>query len=343
MQNFLLSDVAEFHILSFLDLPSILSISYLSKNYNTFINESQIIWENKILNYFNEGTNYDPIFTKELKFYYNKLNIPLLLKINDITLQKNNINYKDLFSIVHYQFTFSKKGFSQSDIIKSFTSTFYPILDTTTWSTYKNIIVDEYIIEDEIKKSIIGYFNGNHTVLACHRASRGNWETIVANKECKVGNIYYWTIHLTRYTPKTAGNAWTILIGVDDKLNISRSNDGLHYWITNGNSKGFGYCIKSDDFISPGKGCSYTESDVNTVGHYIGVCFDYRNSNNAKLTYYIKNGEDIRECCVNCTKYEDNKTEILFRPAVSIVGWQGVTILPWDGNVEILKEMKKLN
>ncbi|KAL9645143.1 hypothetical protein ABK040_002346 [Willaertia magna] len=333
MNNFLLSDVAEFHILSYLDLSSILAISCLSRNYNAFVNESQIIWENKIINYFNEGTNYDANLTKEMTFYYSKLNIPFLLGNNEI-LQRNNFNYKDLFYLVHYLFAFSKKGYSQSETIKSFASTFYPILDSKTWNKYNNI-ENDYITENGTINSIVGYFNGNHTVMACHKYPGGNWETIVANKECKVGNIYYWTIHLTRYTPQTASNAWAILIGVDDILNYNRTEGGLHYWLSSQSSNGFGYCIKTDDYIDPSHTCRYAEFDLNVACDYIGVCFDYRNIKDAKITFYINNGENVREYNMNLEK------PILFRPAVSIVGSQAVSILPWDGNINLLKEMKK--
>ncbi|KAL9658408.1 hypothetical protein ABK040_015727 [Willaertia magna] len=336
--SFLLSDVSEFHILSFLDLSSILSISCLSKNYNTFINESQIVWEDKLMNYFKKGTNYDPILINEMKFYLSKLNIPILLKNNNIL----QTNYKNIFYVFHYLFTFSKKGFLQSDTVKSFTSTFYPTMNKTNWDDFFNIQY-ECINENGKQNSIIGYFNGNHTVMACHKKPRGNWETIIANKECTVGNIYYWTIHLTRYEPKNSGNAWTILIGVDDLLNCNRNNQtkqDLHYRFGAGKSNGFGYGIKPDDYVTSKRGCSYSESNVNNVNDYVGVCFDFRNYKNIKLTFYINNGEGKRENSIDL-EVEDENT-LIFRPAVSIVGWQGVSILPWDGNVEVLREMKKL-
>ncbi|KAF0977529.1 hypothetical protein FDP41_003521 [Naegleria fowleri] len=316
MLKFIPEELLEFHVCSFLDLGTVMSLSFANKLLYELISKSEVIWTQLTIHpHADESCHADDDQASELLKY---LGLRLRKDLNDDD-HPPILDDQELFTIFknkRNQFLFHWFR------LFSFCTTGFPKYNPS----YNDLIVSK-----------IRFTNGNHSLRVMHDKLKGDWETCIANKKLHRGITYYWCVHLTTYDEENANNAWVVLIGVDNLENQPRDglSSSMHYWFGRSPSKGFGYCVASDSGYN-----SYEGAHLNKQGDVIGVEFYHDpHLNQVRMKFYPKNGCEERSYNFSYTTLdeESRSVEVSFRPAVSVVSNMAVSIFPWDGNVETLK------
>ncbi|KAG2386454.1 hypothetical protein C9374_002198 [Naegleria lovaniensis] len=181
-----------------------------------------------------------------------------------------------------------------------------------------------------------------------------------ANQVPKITS-YHWMVHLTQYTV-SPDNSWNLLIGVDNLFNPSRtpSSTDVHYAIgstldsedqiyvkpkktskqePHAVSKGIGYCVQSDAPLVNGD-TSYTFKNTNTEGDVLGISFYFTPPET--ITFKVfgrsnneKSRDQVVELCVVSAEISTLHSP-KFYPSVSLTAGQCVTLLPWNGDSNVL-------
>lgn len=247
-----------------------------------------------------------------------------------------------------------------------------PILDLDEEESHDEDHVSKILLTNDFHS----FYNAHTILRGCWETVCSKHELLCVSKNSSTesndlqthqgSNItcYHWMAHLTQYSA-TPENSWNILLGVDNFFNPARTSSSMdiHYTIgtrlhddeqiyvnkTNSSlqqtpypiSNGIGYCVQTDAPLLNGN-TSYSFMDTNDEGDLFGISFYFTPPDTITLKIFGKGRnaeqscERVEEMCVVNTQIPTDPSTPIFYPAVSLTSGQCVTLLPWNGDLDVL-------